>query len=386
MSFRTWTIFVLVCTLILISCGNSDDIHSGPIPAPDPEWQIFCRGVDLSYVNEIEDFGGKFYSEGSQIDPFQVLRESGANIVRVRLWYDPQWLVLITGGKMYSDLPDVENTIRRAKEAGMAVCLDLHYSDTWADPDYQETPLAWQGTDLSGLRDSVYQYTFRVLTYFKSQGLTPEMVQIGNETNTGMLFPLGEVSKGGWSAFGLLLNAGIRAVRDFSAGSDSKPWIVLHVAQFQNARWWIDQVVNNANVTDFDVLGISHYCKWSTINNFSQISILISDIIHTYNKKVMVMETAYPWTTANADQYPNIFGSGDSLKGYPLTPEGQLLYMNDLTQAVKNGGGKGVFYWEPAWITSAMPDKWGTGSSWDNVTLFDSGGNVLPSVKFLLHQ
>ena len=145
----------------------------------------------------------------------------------------------------------------------------------------------------------------------------------------------------------------------------------------------IIKFVKKGKVTDFDILGISHYAKWSTVNRMDLITSTIRGIRSTYGKQVMVVETAYPWTGEDADGYKNIIGQADSVAGYPLTREGQFRYLRDLTQAIINGGGSGLHYWEPAWITSQMPDKWGTGSSWDNCTLFDFTGNVLPSADYM---
>lgn len=374
--------FFTLC--LLVSCrSKAQDPPEKPSLTPPYHWQQFSMGADLSYVNEIEDYGGKYSDSSIVRDPFSIFASNGCNTVRVRLWHNPAWVGEITGGKLYSDLYDVENTIRRAKNHGMAVSLDLHYSDIWADPDHQETPAAWKNLSLNLLQDSVYQYTLYVLNYLNSKGLTPEMVQVGNETNPGMLFPVGKIENGDWTNFGLLLNSGIAAVRDFSKSSLIKPMIILHVAQFQNAEWWIDGVVNKGKVTNFDILGISHYPKWSTINRMDIIFDKISGIRAKYNKKVMVVETAYPWTEADADSYVNIIAGKDTVSGYPATVQGQLKYLQDLTQTIISAGGIGLHYWEPAWITSSMKDKWGTGSAWDNCTFFDFQGNSIPGIKFM---
>ncbi len=383
-----WILLLVTFPLFLVVACSHKSTDNDPGVVPDPvkppyAWEKFCMGVDLSYVNEVEDFGGIFRDSGQISDPFRILKKYGANTVRVRLWYDPQWVGPLTGGKLYSDLADVEKTIRRAREAGMAVNLDFHYSDTWADPGHQETPAAWAGLALAPLGDSVYNYTLRVLNYLKEKSLTPQMVQVGNETNGGMLFPAGQVNNGNYASFASLLSRGIKAVRDFSASSDIKPKIILHVAQMQNAQWWIDDLVKKGNVSDFDILGISHYCKWSTMNRFDRITNLISALRSAYGKQVMIVETAYPWTGGNADSYSNIFGPADTVAGYPATTAGQLAYYKALTQAVIAGGGTGIIYWEPAWITSSMKDKWGTGSAWDNCTLFDFTGSALPSAGFM---
>ena len=156
-------------------------------------WEEFCMGVDLSYVNQVQDHGGHYKDSGKIKDPFRIMKDHGANTVRVRLWHTPKWTAELNNGKMYYDLRGTEKTIRKAKENGMAVNLDIHYSDRWADPAHQETPAAWSKLPLAVLKDSVYNYTITVLNYLKDKNLIPEMVQVGNETNSGMLWPLGKV-------------------------------------------------------------------------------------------------------------------------------------------------------------------------------------------------
>jgi arabinogalactan endo-1,4-beta-galactosidase len=344
----------------------------------------FVMGADLSYVNQVEDYGGFYKDSGNNKDPFVIFKDHGANLVRVRLWNNPQWLAPLNSGKLYSDIYDAEKTIRRAKQVGMAVSLDLHYSDTWADPSTQTVPAAWNGLSLPVLKDSVYNYTLAVLNYFKGKNLTPEMIQIGNETNQGMLWPLGKTSGSNFSAFCDLLKSGIKAVRDFSVTSTIKPQIILHVAQLQNADYWTTQVVAGG-VTDFDILGISHYSKYSTINTMAGITNAINGLKTKFGKKIMIVETAYPFTTQNADSYANVTGADAMVAGYPITPEGQYQYLKDLTQAVIAGGGAGVMYWEPAWITSGLHDLWGTGSSWENNAFFDFNNNTISGINYMTY-
>jgi len=345
-------------------------------------WEKFSMGVDLSYVNQVEDNGGIYKDSGKMKDPFLIMKDHGANTVRVRLWHTPAWVGHLNNGKMYYDLYGTEKTIRRAKEKGMAVNLDIHYSDRWADPAHQETPSAWAGLSLLALKDSVYNYTLAVLNYLKSKNLVPEMVQVGNETNSGMLWPTGKVENNNWQNFASLLNSGIRAVRDFSQSSTLKPKIILHVAQLQNAEYWTNNLVSNG-VTDFDILGLSHYAKWSAVGTMAEIETKIRAFKTSYSKQVMIVETAYPWTGNNADTYTNIISATDKAAGYDITPAEQLRYMRDLTQAIIRAGGTGIMYWEPAWITSRLNDGWGIGSSWENNAFFDFNGNVLPVVDHM---
>ena len=368
-----------VLALLLISCN---DKVAAQLPGKEYKWEEFVMGADLSYVNQVEDYGGVFKDSGKAADPFTIFRNHGANVVRVRLWHTPQWVADLNKGKYYYDLAGTEQTIRRAKEAGMAVNLDIHYSDRWADPDHQETPAAWKNLPLPLLKDSVYQYTLRVLNYLKSKNLTPEMVQVGNENNNGILWPAGKVSGNDFNAFAQLLNSGIRAVRDFSATSSIKPKIILHVAQIQFADFWTKGITQNG-VTDFDILGLSHYTKWSTVQSMQAVSDSIRQLVNRFGKTVMVVETAYPWTGENGDSYTNIFSPADAAPGYTVSKEDQLRYMKDLTQAIINGGGKGIMYWEPAWISSKLNDGWGVGSSWENNAFFDFNGNALIGLEFM---
>jgi arabinogalactan endo-1,4-beta-galactosidase len=339
-------------------------------------------GVDLSYVNQVEDYGGVYRVNGEKGDPFRILKEAGANTVRVRLWHQPQWVGALNGGKMYYDLEGTIRTLRRAREQGMAVNLDIHYSDRWADPHRQETPAAWKDLGLAGLSDSVYAYTMHVLKRLQALDLVPEMVQIGNETNQGMCWDLGKAARGDYAAFALLLNSGIRAVRDFSSTSSRKPRIILHVAQFQDVHAWAAGIASQG-VRDFDILGVSHYTKWSEVKSMQGVRDSVRALQKRYGKDVMIVETAYPWTSDNADGYTNIFGAADTAVGYPISVDGQFRYLRDLTQAVLDGGGKGIMYWEPAWISSGLNDGWGRGSSWENNTLFNFNGDLLPSAYFM---
>lgn len=346
----------------------------------------FVMGADLSYVNQVEDYGGVFKDSGRVKDVFKLFKQHGCNLVRVRLWHSPTWTAPLNNGKQYSDINDVVKTMRRAKAEGMHVNLDLHYSDTWADPQKQEIPKAWQGLPLSILKDSVYQYTFNTLKYLESLNLTPEMIQVGNENNNGMLWTVGKVENNNFQNFAELLKSGIKAVRDFSKTAAIKPQIVLHCAQLHDAEWWSDGVINKGGVTDFDILGLSHYYKWGKINDMATIGATIKSLKTQYGKKVMIVEAAFSWTSADGDKYGNIMTTDAPVSGYPISKEGQFQYMKDFTQTVISAGGSGIQYWEPAWISTTMKDLWGTGSSWDNNTLFDFYGNALPALDYMTYS
>ncbi len=380
----------LALLVLIASCKknvSANTSNNDTIPTSSTKvfynWTTFVMGSDLSFANQVQDYGGVYKDSGAVQDPFTIFKKHGNNVVRVRLWNNPQWLAQYNNGHLYSDINDVAKTIQRAKAAGMAVNLDLHYSDTWADPNNQNIPAAWVGLPLATLVDSVYNYTLYVLNYFKSKNLAPEMIQIGNETNQGMLWPTGKVVNNNFTAFAQLLNSGIKAVRDFSATSTIKPLIILHVAQIQNADWYANGVIQ-AGASDFDILGISHYADYTTLTSMSQVSTNISSLKNKYNKQIMLAEASYPWTLLNADTYPNI--NNDSFPGYTVSQQAQYQYMRDLTQQVILGGGTGVMYWAPDWISTSMKDQWGTGSSWDNNTFFDFNGNTLPSIDYMTYK
>lgn len=362
---------------LTLSCGKTsiDSLPKTSQKFYTPE--EFVMGADLSYLQAVEDHGAVFKENNISKDPLAIFKKNGNNLVRVRLWHQPEnWQQNLNSGKVYSNLQDVIKLIERAKKAGMQVNLDFHYSDEWADPASQKLPKAWEGLSFDAVKDSVYQYTFQTLQILKDKNLSPEFVQIGNETNQGMLFPHGKITNNNFGSFSQLLQSGIKAVRDFSKNSSIKPQIILHVAQFQNADWFFDGIVNKSGLSDFDIMGISHYYNYTQLQSNTAIEQNIKFLISKYQKKLMIVETAYPWTTQNADNYNNINAGG--ISSYGISKEGQLQYMKDLSSSVMRAGGSGIIYWEPAWVSSTMNDKWGQGSSWENCTFFDFEGNALP--------
>ena len=393
---NTLTTIIILFSFTGCSKNNEDnntDIEKKPVIYTSDQ---FCMGADLSYVNQIEDHGGVYKDSGNLRDPYHIFKNHGANTIRLRLWHTPAWTKEIygaSGTQLYSDLRDVEESMKRAKDLGMEVCLDIHYSDTWADPGNQKPPAAWKDiTDMNVLKDSVYQYTFKTLNHLNSQGLMPEMVQIGNEINCGMLvtetlqgFPDLNACNGKWKNLGDVINEGIRAVREVSAQSGMNTWIILHVADPKNAEWWFDNITTSGGVSDFDVVGFSYYPLWHTTISYYNITTTVAELKTRYQKKVMILETAYPWTKDNADSYGNLFFNQNPVSGFSFTQEGQKDFLVDMTQQLISVGLNGVIYWEPAWISSQMKDPWGTGSSWENCTFFDFEGNTLPSIDYMTY-
>ena len=384
---RTISYHIIICAaFVLLIFSQCTDRKNDPSDQTEKVFyplDTFCMGADLSFTNELLDAGAVFKDSGRVTDPYLIFKRHGCNLVRVRLWHNPVW-TMGTGSKMYSDLKDAEMTIKRSKEAGMAVNLDFHYSDTWADPSKQQLPAAWANADFNTILDSVYNYTFKVLSYLGQKNLMPEMVQIGNEINPGMLFPHGNITASGWEKLGIILNRGIKAVRDASATSVIKPQIILHVAQPENVQSWVTNITNKGGVTDFDIIGLSYYIKWSK-TPLNQLGMTILGLTDLFRKKVMIVETAYPWTSDGEDSYGNIFSGSDYDPLYPQTMEGQYNYLVALTRQVILGKGTGIQYWAPDWISSPRKDQWGTGSSWENNTFFDFDGNVIKGMEYMTY-
>jgi arabinogalactan endo-1,4-beta-galactosidase len=274
-SLFRFRVTVAVITLIVLATGAMLGQEQDTAPR-------FYFGVDLSYTNEMEDCGAVYRENGEPRDPFDLFQEHGANLVRARLWHEPDWTD-------YSTLTDVKRTFARARDAGMATLLDIHYSDNWADPSRQEIPAAWEDIeDTAELADAVYEYTYAVLTELHESDLVPAFVQIGNETNSGMLKRVVALD---WPRDAVLFNAGIQAVRDFAEDTQTSPQIVLHVAQPENTGWWFTEA-EAAGVTDFDVIGISYYPQWSTFS-IADMGAQVSYLRGRFHKAVMVVETAY---------------------------------------------------------------------------------------------
>jgi arabinogalactan endo-1,4-beta-galactosidase len=175
-------------------------------------------------------------------------------------------------------------------------------------------------------------------------------------------------------------------VADVKSTSAVKSKILLHVADPKNVEWWFDNITGQGGVSGFDIIGFSYYPLWHRTVSVEALSGSVSKFKTKYNRPVMILETAYPWTTDHKDAYNNQFGNETPIAGYPFSTQGQTDLLKKLTQEVIDGGGSGIVYWEPAWISSEMKDLWGTGSSWENNTLFDFDGNTLPSMDFMNYE
>lgn len=341
--------------------------------------QQFYFGADQSYVNEMEDCGVQYAESGEVKDVYDIYESHGNNLVRLRLWHTPSWYDNLNSGNRYSDLDDIKKSIRRAKDHNMAVLLDFHLSDNWADPSKQLVPAAWLDVvnNLDVLEDSLYNYIYATLETLHTENLLPEMVQIGNETNRGILLSPedNQVWTLDWERNAALFNSGINAVRDFSEASDKEVKIALHIAAPDNAGWLAEQFHDNG-VTDFDIIALSYYWAWHKPTTIEETGAVIEALLNKYDKEVMIVETGYIWTTNSNDNANNIISEVHPDYS-PASPENQRDWLIDLTKEVIASGGIGVCYWEPSWVSTDCFNQWDQGSHQEHATFFDFSNDLL---------
>ncbi|WP_116107274.1 glycosyl hydrolase 53 family protein [Lewinella sp. IMCC34191] len=347
------------------------------------------QGVDLSYVNAVEAGGGVYRdTEGNRVDPFAYFAERGAEMVRLRLWHTPENNESACGAPITSGgLADMLRAARRADSAGMKINLAVHYGDYFVDPGKQRRPAAWDGLDQAILLDSIYGYTYRVLDSMYAQGTPPAILAVGNETDNGFVDASVPTNGFEWAVDGPKFQAGIDAVAAFNEARGTTIRSAIHMTE-RYVRYGAE-ALRDAGVTGFDIFGVSYYPFFNPETTVEAIGVLVKHLVESYGKEVMIFETGFSWNnTAGADDYNNFLGGNGNVVDYPATPQGQLDFLVDLTQTVCENGGMGVFYWEPAWVTSTLCDAWGQGSSYENATFFDfqRENRALPAFEFLSYE
>ena len=370
------------CTIRLVSDANAGNWasfdHLELLPG---QTALTILGADISSLKKSEDFGGIYReTDGTPGDALQILKDHGLNYARLRVWLDP--------ADGYHNKESILAMALRLKEKGIQLLVDFHYSDNWADPGKQYKPAAWENYDFEQLKQAMYDHTFDVCNSLVQQGTPPDMVQVGNEINSGMLWPDGHTwDPPNWDNLAQLLIAGYDAVKACSPDT----LVMLHIAEGGDnelAKWWCGNIT--ARDVPFDVIGISYYPFWH--GTLAELQFNLMDISARYDKDVVVVETAYAFTPANNDFLSNIFGPEMTIPGYPLTPAGQAAMLRDvmaIVRAVPNGRGLGVFYWDAVW-TAVEGNGWdatdpNSGNAWENQALFDFEGRVLPALdEFLL--
>ncbi|GIE87608.1 glycoside hydrolase family 53 protein [Actinoplanes regularis] len=344
-------------------------------PAPAQAASLTMLGADVSTLQRTLDLGGKYYTaSGTQADPYDILAGAGANYMRLRVWNNP--------ASGYNNKAKVLQQAKAIKAKGLKLLIDFHYSDTWADPGKQYPPAAWSSHSLTQLQTDVYNYTYDVCTALKSQGTTPDSVQIGNEINVGMLWPKGQVTNSNFAPLASLLKQGYNATKACNSGTQ----VMIHTADADsdaNARWFYDGI--KAQGVTWDITALSYYCMWhGTLANLYNV---IADVKSRYGKPVVIVETAYMYTTANADGQSNSIPGTTTCDGQAATKAGQGTEFTWIQNTARNAGAVGVFYWEPTWYAIAG-NGWdpaninGTGDGWDNMATFDASGKFNSYVKW----
>lgn len=247
-------------------------------------------GADISWLPEIENGAGRFgqgttafYQDGVKVDAIALLKQHGFNVIRLRIFVQPENPRGYAPGVGFCGLDSTLSMARRVKAAGMGLLLDFHYSDTWADPQQQAIPQAWEGLAYPALRDSVRSYTTEVLRAMERQHTLPDMVQIGNEVNHGLLWPEGHI--GNPDQLAGLLQAGVEGTE----AVDPRIPVMMHLAlggQNDEARFWLDNML--ARGVKFDIIGLSYYPRWhGTLEDLSR---NLTDLVQRYHKPVNVVE------------------------------------------------------------------------------------------------
>ena len=202
------SIFLAAFAIFSLSACSDDENNTTPQSKPTYDMTGFAKGADVSWLTEMEKAGSKFYNaSGAEQDCMTLLRDLGVNSIRLRVWVDPQ--------DGWSGKQDVLAKAWRAKNLGQRIMIDFHYSDSWADPGKQNIPAAWTGfkDDLQKMKAAVAEHTTDVLSFLKENGIDVEWIQIGNETTTGMLWPLGLASDNNFANYAALNNAGYDAAK-----------------------------------------------------------------------------------------------------------------------------------------------------------------------------
>jgi len=315
----------------------------------------FAIGADVSFLKMAEENGTVFKDDGEAMPGLDILRKHGYNWVRLRLFHTPD--------RLPNNLDYTIALAQDAKARGFKFLLDYHYSDTWADPGKQFIPAAWEDLDVGTMADSVFQYTKRTIIAFREAGVMPDMVQIGNETRVGMLWPVGKLPDN-WDNYARLTQAGIDGV-DAGLGDAPRPWIMLHYDQGadpEGAHYFFSRFKDYG--IEYDVIGLSYYPWWhgSLLKLRETLLTLDSD----FTQDIIVVEGAYNWR-------PSEYRNAPDLAPFPESPEGQRDYLASVMETILSTGSpkmKGFMWWEPM-VTGGLRSR----------GYFDDDGNALPVIN-----
>ena len=368
---KNLTISILLL-LLVFSCNSSTDDATDDSP-PVAE-STFYKGMDLSFQSELEDYNVEYKdANGASVELLDFVANNGTNLVRLKLWHTPE------NGE--NSLADVKSYAQRVKAKNMDFLLDFHYSDTWADPGSQTPPVAWQNMTNEEIRIAIYQYTKDVVQQLKNQNTLPKIIQIGNETDSGFLWDYGRVWDSfsiNWPNYAELVSEAIRAIREVDTNDTVK--IMLHHSSVENSIYFFDELLPYN--LDFDIIGLSYYPQFQ-IRNLNLIQSKLNTLATTFDKEILMVEVAYPFTFQWDDNSNNFIGdSSQILTEFTATPQGQKAYLEWLVTTIKaipNNKGIGFCYWAPDWVAFEGNEATSTnGSAWENQCMFDFEHKALP--------
>ncbi|OGE58180.1 hypothetical protein PENARI_c001G05116 [Penicillium arizonense] len=322
---------------------------------------LSIHGADISSLLVEEGSGISYKNAAGTTGKLEaIVKAAGVNSIRQRVWVNP------SDGSY--DLDYNVKLAKRVQAQGMTTYLDLHYSDTWADPSHQTTPSGWSTTDIDTLAWQVYNYTLEVCNTFAANDLDVAIVSIGNEIRSGLLWPLGTTSS--YSNIARILHSGAWGVKD--SDLTTTPKIMIHL---DNGWSWSDQsyfynkVLASGSAlasSDFDYIGVSYYPFYSASATLASLKTSLANLYSTYGKQTIVVETNWPYACPSpAYSFPS------DLKDIPFSVAGQQTFLQRLAAVVSGvSGGLGIYYWEPAWVDNA-----GLGSSCSDNLLFAWSGD-----------
>ncbi|MEJ2677491.1 MAG: glycosyl hydrolase 53 family protein [Gemmatimonadota bacterium] len=319
-------------SLSLLACPTG--LHAQAVESVGGQPFVFAVGADLSFLKAAEDRGVQFKDNGVVRPALEIFKDHGYDWIRLRVFHAPT--------RLPNNLQYTIALAKQAKARGYHFLLDYHFSDTWADPQHQITPAAWDTTNLQVLIDSVYNYTRDTFKAFQDSGVTPDMVQIGNEVRNGMMWPLGKLPAH-WDNFAALYKAALDGI-DAARGSAPRPILLLHYdngADTEGALRFFERV--NSYALPYDIIGFSYYPWWH--GNLLHLRDNLLSILHNFPQKdVMLVEVGYR---------PRVYEHPDSLAPYPLDAPGgpRKMFLEAVTQtllSISDRRIKGIFWWEPA--------------------------------------
>lgn len=359
-------IFLFFLAILFLSYSCSINGNKNDIPEPRP---VLEYGGDFSIMKKMEDLGGLYKTNGVVKEGFEIFKANNFTWARLRIFNSPNMV-----GPVCNDLDYTIALAKKAKKFGFKILLDFHYSDTWADPGHQSVPAVWQDLSFELVQDSLYNYTKNAINAMDKAGVLPDMVQVGNEINNGMVWPFGklwiEAGVTNWDELSSLLQAGIRGVKETIKGATIP--IMIHAAtggDVDASYRFYKNIIERG--VQFDVIGLSYYPWWH--GTFIELESNILFLSQQFTQDFSIVETAY---YAN-NWYPEPEEWVLSVQPFPPTEEGQYYFLLQLATIIKRYPRvKTIFYWKPDGMEIQNSQVPYLGRS-----LFDKDGNALKGIS-----